>query len=246
MMKSSSIGRQETSAATHMTKAEIALRFLRERLRTGELAPGQHLYIQGLTGELQMSPTPIREALRVLQADGMVEYEPHRGVVVAEIGPGTLDEICRLRQILEPLAVEWAVEKMSTSQVADLEKLHGRLIAAAGSARSANLAELNRRWHHTLYGVSDSRYLTDFLLKLWEGFPWRTMWALPDRRAKSVAEHETVMVALRKRDKEQAAHAMRIHLSSSENTLMPQLQPSQTGRVPPTGREHPQLLVRRS
>jgi DNA-binding GntR family transcriptional regulator len=233
MMKSSSIGRRETLAASHMTKAEIALRFLRERLRTGELAPGQHLNIQGLIGELHMSPTPIREALRFLQADGLIEYEPHRGVVVAEIGPVALDEICRLRQILEPLAVEWAVEKMSTSQVADLEKLHARLMAAAGSARSAKVTELNHRWHHTLYGVSDSRYLTDFLLKLWEGFPWRTLMALPDRRAKSMAEHETVMVALRKRDKEQAAHAMRIHLSSSENTLMQQLQPSQTGRVRP-------------
>ncbi len=74
-----------TTLVDHKTKTELALQVLRDRIRTGELEPGQRLRLNDLTAELGMSPTPIREALRLLQADGLVDYRPHQGIVVAEL-----------------------------------------------------------------------------------------------------------------------------------------------------------------
>lgn len=71
----------------HLTKTELALELLRERIHSGELAPGQRLELEELTQLLGMSATPIREALRLLQADRLVNYHPHHGVVVTEPPP---------------------------------------------------------------------------------------------------------------------------------------------------------------
>src|SRR5262245_28498270 len=113
----------------HSTKTELALEVLRERIRNGELAPGERLRVDELTQELGMSATPIREALRLLQADRVVDYRPHHGIVVAELSIGKTEEVYRLRALLEPLAVELAVPKLDDAARAEIESLHARHMA---------------------------------------------------------------------------------------------------------------------
>src|SRR5262249_27974583 len=97
----------------HRTKAQIALEEVRERLRAGQLRPGERVRVDDLARELAMSPTPIREAVRLLQADGLLLYRPHHGIVVTELSSSATEEVYCLRLLLEPLATKLGVAELS-------------------------------------------------------------------------------------------------------------------------------------
>jgi DNA-binding GntR family transcriptional regulator len=215
----------------HVTKTELALELLRERIRSGELAPGQRLAVEELTQLLGMSATPIREALRLLQADRLVDYRPHHGVVVTDSPPEVTVEIYRIRGVLEPLAAELAVASLSQEQLGQLERLHAELTAAVSSGLGKRIAERNAAWHWALYESASSTYLNDFIRRLWEGFPWRTMWALPGRAELSLREHEAMMEPIRAGDSAAAAARMREHIESGAETLVPRLEREQAARA---------------
>jgi DNA-binding GntR family transcriptional regulator len=213
----------------HLTKTDVALQVLRDRMRSGELSPGQRLRVEAIGRELDMSPTPIREALRVLQADGLVDYRAHHGIVVAETSHAQIREIFRLRKVLEPFAVELAVPRLDEVTRAELEGLHEQQALSVSQNRTAALARQNSVWHWTIYEASGSPILNDFVRRLWEAFPWRTMWALPGRAALSQREHEHVMEAIRAEDALRAAERMRVHVVSGEETLLARLEREKAG-----------------
>jgi DNA-binding GntR family transcriptional regulator len=207
----------------YQTKTELALQALRDRIRSGELRPGQRLRVERLTRELGMSPTPIREALRLLQADRLVDYRAHQEIVVAELSPAVTEEVYRLRALLEPLAIELAMPRLSDEQLKELERLHEQHGAAVASGRGAPMSERNRAWHWAMYDNSGSPLLNDFIRRLWEAFPWRTMWALPGRMKLSLQEHDAIMAAVRARDATLAARRLREHVLSGQKTVLAQL-----------------------
>jgi DNA-binding GntR family transcriptional regulator len=209
-------------APRHLTKTEVALEALRERIRSGRLRPGERLRVDELTRELEMSPTPIREALRLLQADRLIDYRPHHGIVVAELSTETTAQVYGLRAVLEPLAVELAVPQLTDDKVQELERLHERH-AGARVKRATAVSEANRAWHWAIYEASDWSILSDFVRQLWEAFPWRTMWALPGRMPLSLEQHDAIMEAIRVRDAALAAERMRVHITSGCETLLEHL-----------------------
>jgi DNA-binding GntR family transcriptional regulator len=200
-------------AARPMTKTEAAFHTLRSAIEEGRFRPGERLTLTRLVQELAMSPTPIREAIRLLQAEGLLEHEPHHGVVVAEYSPEKAEEIYRLRGVLEPLATELAVERATPEQVAAIRRLHDALTEAVreGSMRT-DVAELNADWHRELYAASGSRYLQDFIGRLWTAIPVRAIW-LTRRAEQSIAQHETIMAAIERGDAAAAAECMREHIA---------------------------------
>jgi DNA-binding GntR family transcriptional regulator len=210
-------------APRYQTKTELALQALRERIRSGELQPGQRLRVEELTRELGMSPTPIREALRLLQADRLIDYRAHQGIVIAELSPDVTEEVYRLRALLEPLAMELAVPRLTDEQLEELERLHEMHAAAVASGRGAPISERNWAWHWALYNNSGSPLLNDFIRRLWEAFPWRTMWALPGRTKLSLQEHDAIMDAVRARDLARAARRLREHVLSGRKTVLAQI-----------------------
>lgn len=200
--------------ATHRTKTELALQILRDRIRTGALEPGRRLRLNQLTAELGMSPTPIREALRLLQADGLVTYRPHQGIVVAELSEPQTAEVIRLRCLLEGSAVELAAASLTPARLRELERLHQRFLAAIAAGRGREIVTGNEAWHHALYEASGSPLLIEFIRRLWDVYPWRTMWVLPGRAEQSAHEHEEVMAALRAGEAAAAAERLRAHIAS--------------------------------
>jgi DNA-binding GntR family transcriptional regulator len=205
------------------TKTEHATEVLRRRIRAGEFEPGQPLRIDVLTRELSMSSTPVREALRLLQADRLVEYHPHKGTVVA--GKDTADpqiaDVYRLRMLLEPFATEIAVERMTDSELAQLEQIHQALLKAYSSTRTSRrrVGDLNVKWHWAIYGAAGMPMLSELIQRLWDAFPWRTLWAVPDSAATSTGEHDAIMAAVRARDAAGAAGLMREHISRGFSTV---------------------------
>jgi DNA-binding GntR family transcriptional regulator len=213
-----------TLLAQHRTKTELALQVVRDLIRTGSLAPGQRLHLDSLTTDLGMSRTPIREALRLLQADGLVVYRPHQGIVVAEFSARQTEEIVRLRCLLEPLAVELAVPELTAKQLRELRRLHERLLAAVATGRGTTVTASNASWHWRIYEASGSSLLTEFIRRLWDVYPWRTMWVLPGRLEQSATEHEAIMQAIAEGDAALAAERVREHILSSRQTLLDRLE----------------------
>jgi DNA-binding GntR family transcriptional regulator len=207
----------------HQTKTELALQVLRERIQSGELAPGQRLQLTNLPAELGMSPTPIREALRLLQADGLVLYRPHQGIVVAENSPDQIDELVRLRCLLEAFAVELAVPRLTPSRLAELERLHERLLRAIEADHGTAITKGNHAWHWAIYETAESPVLLELIRRLWDAYPWRTMWVLPGRAEQSAHEHESVMEAIRRGDGTEAARRMGAHVGSGKDSLLARL-----------------------
>ena len=218
-----------TTLVHHRTKAELALQVLRQQIRTGELEPGRRLRLNDLTRELGMSPTPIREALRLLQADGLVHYHPHQGIVVAELSSEETEDVVRLRCLLEPLAVELAVPSLTPEQLRVLEDLHQKLLAAVDARRGSEISASNASWHWAMYDACGSLHLRKFIRRLWDVYPWRTMWALPGRAEESAREHQRIMGAIAVGDAQVAAHRLREHILSSHQSLLNRLESERSG-----------------
>jgi DNA-binding GntR family transcriptional regulator len=220
------------SVVDHKTKTELALQVLRDRIRTGELEPGRRLRLKDLTQELGMSPTPIREALRLLQADGIVDYRPHQGIVVAELSLQEIDDVLRLRRLLEPYAVELAVPNLTPARSRELERLHEKVLAAVASGRGTAVTDANAAWHWAIYDMAGSPHLKEFIRRLWDAYPWRTMWALPGRSEQSAVEHQAVMDAIATGDAKRAAERLAAHLTSGEASLLDRLERERTAEQP--------------
>ena len=131
-----------------------------------------------------MSPTPIREALRLLQAEGMVEHHPHRGMAVAEYSPESAEEVYRLRVVLEPMATGSPSSARPTSSSPSSAPHHDALVAAVADDRSTRRRRAQRR-----SGTGDLRahagrgYLEDFIARLWQAIPVRAIWLTKPRVA---------------------------------------------------------------
>jgi DNA-binding GntR family transcriptional regulator len=202
-----------STPSRHQTKTEFAVAFLRQRILDGELAPGDRLRAEDIADELGMSATPIREALRLLQADRLVEYKSHQSAVVAGLSTVEAREIYALRAVLEPLATKVAVPLLVDSALAKVERAHQAFNQAAEAERGVKvIAARNATWHWSIYETTEWTYLIAFIRQLWERFPWRTMWVSPESVKQSIEEHERVMEAIRAGDAGRAATRMREHV----------------------------------
>ncbi len=198
--------------ARSVTKTEAAFRALRQAIEDGRYHPGEHLRVQRLVEDLQMSPTPIREALRMLQSEGLVVHHAHRGTTVAEYSPEDAAEVYALRLVLEPMAARLAAERVTDEQLHELRRLHTELGAAVADSYHSSAAELNVLWHRAVYNASASRYLQEFISRLWQALPGRAIW-LTSRASMSLEQHERVTVALERRDPDAAFACMREHIA---------------------------------
>lgn len=196
---------------TSITKTEAAFRALRQAIENGEYLPGEHLRVARLVGELRMSPTPIREALRLLQSEGLVVHHVHRGMAVAKYSPDDAVEIYALRAVLEPMAAGFAAARATPEQTRELRRLHVELGAAVADPNRTDAAELNAAWHRAISNASESHYVQEFIARLWQAIPVRAVW-LTGRATLSLSQHEAVTRAIEAGHSEAARAAMLEHI----------------------------------
>jgi DNA-binding GntR family transcriptional regulator len=203
-----------------VTKLDLAEQLLIRAIASGEIAPGEPLRQLELADRLGVSATPVREALRRLEAQGLVVRHPHRGVRVAQVKPEEMTELYIIRASLEGLAVEHAVPNLTKKDIEALEQIHRRLDSGRERGALKGLRKLNYEFHTTLYQHSELPRLIRIIDSLWPLFPWDSIWAIPGRADSSAAEHREILAALHDRDATAAGDAMRRHIESGAEALI--------------------------
>ena len=194
---------------------------LRERIFAGELAPGMFLDEVRLAQELSISRTPLREALKVLTAEGLVRHEPRRGCFVNEVTEQDLDEIFPVIALLEGRCAFEAAQKATDADLQLLEDLHQKLARHARGKRINEYYETNFAIHEMIIALAGNRWLAGVIGDLRKIVKLARLQQLhaPGRLDQSLAEHLAVFAALKARDAEGAEAAMRTHLQRQRGAL---------------------------
>ncbi|HQS20295.1 MULTISPECIES: GntR family transcriptional regulator [unclassified Acidovorax] len=194
---------------------------LREQIFAGSLPPGSFLDEAALCERLAISRTPLREALKVLVAEGLLRHEPRRGCFVAEVTERDLDEIFPVIALLEGRAAHGATCRAGDADVAALQVLHQRLQQCAAEGRITDYYAANHAIHEAFITLADNRWLAQAIGDLRKILRLARLQQLhaPGRLQQSLAEHLAVFDALKRRDSEAAEAAMRTHLLHQREAL---------------------------
>ncbi len=195
----------------YVSKSDMVTDVLRELITDRQLSPGAPLRQRDLAEQFEVSYTPVREALRRLESEGLVVTDVHRGATVARTESEELEENYRILAALEALAGSLAVAKMTDDDVAEIEALYRHV--AACHPDDDGLAELNRQFHFRIYECARSPMLLLLMRLLWRSFPRGPQAGRPHEE--SVRQHAQLVEALKRRDEEQAATIIRDHVLGS-------------------------------
>jgi DNA-binding GntR family transcriptional regulator len=206
----------------YVSKSDLVTDALRELITDRQLSPGTPLRQRDLAEQFDVSYTPVREALRRLEAEGLVARDVHRGASVARTEPEELAENYRILAALEALAGTLAVAKISDDDIAEIEDLYQQV--AACDPGDERLAELNRRFHFRIYECARSPMLLLLMRLLWRSFPAGPQAGRP--HAESVRQHAQLIEALKRRDQDRVAAVIREHVLGSIRYLPPAAAPS--------------------
>lgn len=205
---------------------------LREQIFAGALAPGMFLDEVALCARLEISRTPLREALKVLTAEGLLRHEPRRGCFVNQVTEKDLDDIFPVIALLEGRCAFEAARNASDAELAELTTLHDRLQAHAKAGRITDYYATNFAIHEAIILLADNRWLAQSIADLRKILKLARLQQLhaPGRLKQSLAEHLAVFASLKARDSEGAEAAMRTHLIRQREALR-ELARTQKSRV---------------
>ncbi|NDZ11979.1 GntR family transcriptional regulator [Variovorax sp. WS11] len=197
---------------------EEVAELLRQRIFNRELEPGSWIDELKLAEEYGISRTPLREALKVLAAEGLVTMKVRRGAYVTEVSEKDLADVYHLLSLLESDAVGVVAERASDAQRAELEALHAELEAAAapGKVDRSHFFAINERFHMRILAMADNRWRDQMVADLRKVMKLNRHNSLlkAGRIAESLAEHRAIMAAIKARDGAGAMARMQEHFRS--------------------------------
>jgi DNA-binding GntR family transcriptional regulator len=202
-------------------KSQTIYRALRERILSNEILSGTRLVLRQLANAYDTSDIPVREALRMLERDGLVEMVPYRGARVTTLTAREIEETYFIRGHLESIATGLAAERITDAELHTLDGLMMRMRAAVEAGDGPGFSDLNHEFHATIVGACGNEMLRELTMDIWQrhsGFQ-RVFRMVPERLAASQAEHEGIMDALRARDPKRAAALALWHKRSVGDTV---------------------------
>lgn len=221
-MIASALGIPARPGLQHRTKADLAYDFIREKIFTGELAPGERLTLASLAELTGMSHMPIREATLRLEGDGLVVSTPHKDMRVAPLLRRDAEELQQIRGVLEGLAAELACERADGGFVARLDEANEAFAAAHRDGDHSGMGEANWRFHRVVLQAAGSTQLTVSLEGIWAKCRrFRLGYRLiPGRAANTIEEHRRIMAAFTARDAAAARLAICDHVGRASVDLL--------------------------
>ncbi|MBE2259525.1 MAG: GntR family transcriptional regulator [Candidatus Accumulibacter sp.] len=199
---------------------EVAER-LRQRIFSHELPPGTRIDEQALTVAYGISRTPLREALKVLAAEGLVTLRPRRGCFVTEISEQDLDDIFPLMAMLEGRCALEATRRATPADLARLAEIHAQLEHFAGNDEIERFFEANQAFHFQIQEMSGNRRLRQVIQDLRKVLKLTRLFSLSidGRLQQSLAEHAVILAAIEAGDALRAQAAMHDHIMSGRQAL---------------------------
>jgi DNA-binding GntR family transcriptional regulator len=199
---------------------EVAER-LRQRIFAHELTPGDWIDEQKLAEQYGISRTPLREALKVLAAEGLVDLKPRRGCYVTEISRQDIDDIFPLMAMLEGRCAFIAVQLAKPADIRDLKAIHEKLELAAKDSRIDAFFEANQEFHRRIQELTNNRWLLSVIQDLRKVLKLSRLHSLSleGRLQQSLEEHRVIMAAFEAGDAEKAEKSMHDHLLYGREAL---------------------------
>lgn len=225
-----------TATATSVrdiSQGQDAYQRLIAQIRSGSLRPGDRLTETDLAMRLGISRTPVREAIRALEADGLVVHIPRVGASIRRLGYSEVTELYEMRMVLEGTAARLSARTASEVELAELDTISHEM--AEAQADDLRLYELNRQFHRTLLNAARNRFLIDAVAGLEKTLLILGPSTMEDsaRAAEAQTEHEALLAALHNRDAEAAEALMRHHIRAAHRIRLRQFRSDDSGEQLP-------------
>ena len=205
---------------------DVVFNTLRQAILKGELKPGERLMEIQLANKLGVSRTPVREAIRKLELEGLVLMIPRKGAEVAEITRQDMEDVLEVRTALEELAVKDACDHITDAQLSELKKASNEFKKALLEGKDlVTCADADMHFHDVILSATNNRRLIQMLNNLSEQMYRYRMEYLKDERTHKtlIEEHHAIRRALKKHDKVKAGAAIRVHIDNQKRSILESL-----------------------
>jgi DNA-binding GntR family transcriptional regulator len=201
------------------TKEEFVADYLREGIQSGRLPRGTRLKQVDIAEELKLSITPVREAFRILETEGYVVNETHRGVIVAPFDASTSREINELRILLETRLAVAAMDHVTAQDYSALSELQKEFDKAEARNDREEVRAVNYRFHTRLYTAARQPQTLHFVQVLWAKYPFDLVNLIDGRLRRAATEHRRLLKAMKAGDRKAVASALREHIDTAWQEL---------------------------
>ena len=203
-------------ASSYKTKSEYIYEELRREIINRKLKPGEKIVMSALAEKIGCSVIPIREAVRKLESDGLVQMKPHVGAIVTQHNFAAILEIFKVRTELECIAMRWAAPFLKEGEIEALEKINARMQAALENQQYGKLSTLNKDFHFKIYKACNSPALINLIEEWWNKAHVTSYYSLaPERAIESIKEHESIIEAIKKKDSGSMGAMLRKHKNAA-------------------------------
>ena len=212
----------EVKMNEYLPLRDVVFNTLRQAILKGELAPGERLMEIQLAQKLGVSRTPIREAIRKLELEGLVLMIPRRGAEVARISEKSLKDVLEVRRSLEELAIELACQRMTEEDMQALEEAQKAFKAAIDQGDAMKIAETDEAYHDVIYHSTRNKRLVQILNNLREQMYRYRVEYLKREEAypQLIAEHAAIIEYISKGEKKAATDVMCKHIDNQVTTVI--------------------------
>ncbi len=210
----------QTIGSTHLGLRDQVLAELRRRIVDGAYPPGERLTEERLAADFGVSRNPVREALRVVEGDGLVTTTPRRGAVVATPDPGAVADLFAVRSSLEAVAARLAAERATPQDVAALRDLLEDARRATEAKDFSRVAELNSELHMRVIEVTGNRWLSQVSAAIYLHVHWIFRVSAAHRAPHSWGEHTRLVDAIARGDADAAEAAAITHVDAAARAAL--------------------------
>lgn len=204
---------------------DVVFNTLRKAILTGQLKPGERLMEVHLANQLGVSRTPIREAIRKLELEGLVIMIPRRGAEVAKITEKSLQDVLEVRRALDVLSIELACDRITEEEIAKLQKACDDFEQATHTGDTTLIAKADVCYHDIIVEATGNQRLVQLLNNLAEQmYRYRFVYLKDQSQHKNlVAEHREILQCIENKDKEKGALAAGLHIDNQELSIIKQI-----------------------
>ena len=212
---------------------DVVFNTLRQAILTGELKPGERLMEIHLANRLGVSRTPIREAIRKLELEGLVTMIPRRGAEVAQITEKSMSDVLEVRRAMDALCAELACERISDEEIRDLKVACDNFERAVRSKDAKKIAQADVELHDIIVKATGNSRLIQLINNLSEQMYRYRYEYIKDasQHSRLIEEHRIIYESIVRKDKETASRAAKMHIDNQEKAIMKQLRLEREKRI---------------